>query len=31
MIPRQEILKQINRYYDLVESIDKQRGVLYVN
>ena len=24
MIPRQEILKQINRFYDMVESIDKQ-------
>lgn len=24
MIPRQEIIKQINRFYDMVESIDKQ-------
>lgn len=24
MIPREEILKQINRFYDMVESIDKQ-------
>lgn len=24
MIPRKEILKQINRYYDLVESVDNQ-------
>jgi len=24
MIPRQEILKQINRFYDMVESIDNQ-------
>jgi hypothetical protein len=24
MIPREEILKQINRFYDMVESVDKQ-------
>jgi Mg2+ and Co2+ transporter CorA len=24
MIPRQEILKQINRFYDMIESIDNQ-------
>jgi Mg2+ and Co2+ transporter CorA len=24
MIPREEILKQINRFYDMVESIDNQ-------
>jgi hypothetical protein len=24
MIPRKEILKQINRFYDLLESIDNQ-------
>lgn len=24
MIPREEILKQINRFYDMLESIDKQ-------
>lgn len=24
MIPRQEILKQINRFYDMLESVDKQ-------
>ena len=23
MIPREEILKQINRFYDMVESVDK--------
>lgn len=24
MIPRQEILKQINRFYDMLESVDNQ-------
>jgi len=24
MIPREEILEQINRFYDMVESVDKQ-------
>jgi hypothetical protein len=24
MMPREEILKQINRFYDMVESVDKQ-------
>ena len=24
MIPREEILKQINRFYDMIESIDNQ-------